>query len=117
MKIVEILVVGIVVLSIFGSFAQETPSNDKLDVLEYAAHDIIKIDSNSEFNPLHGVVGGTGTQEDPYIISGWEIDVGSDDNAIYIGNTTAYFIVENCYLHNSSDGGLEYILTMLKMEF
>jgi hypothetical protein len=32
---------------------------------------VIRIDGNDDFTEANGVVSGTGTEEDPYIISGW----------------------------------------------
>ena len=73
-----------------------------LSLKNYASHTVIRINGNSDFDSLHGVAGGSGTQDDPYIIAGWDIDAHGSGDAIYIGNTTAYFIIENCYLHNAS---------------
>ena len=40
---------------------------------------IIEISSNSEFNSSNGVVSGSGTDLDPYIIEGWNITTSSSD--------------------------------------
>ncbi|MCD6383611.1 MAG: right-handed parallel beta-helix repeat-containing protein, partial [Thermoplasmata archaeon] len=64
--------------------------------------------------PENGVRGGNGTEEDPYIIEGYHID-GSPlvptgtggyiekqyNYCIYVGNTTKYFIIRNCYLEGA----------------
>ena len=63
---------------------------------------VIRINGNSDFDSNHGVIGGSGTKSDPYVISGWNIDAHGGGSAIYIGNTTAYFIVENCILFNTT---------------
>ncbi len=47
---------------------------------------------------------GDGSEEDPYIIEGYEIDGSGHGYGIYIGNTTVHFVVRNCYLHNVSGG-------------
>ena len=60
----------------------------------------ILIQSNTEFDVAHGVTGGSGTASDPYVIGSWEID-SSSTNGIDIRNTTAYFVVENCYIHDN----------------
>ena len=65
-------------------------------------HTVIKINSNADFTPQNGVVGGSGTQADPWIIGWWDIDAQGGEYSIYIGNTTDYFVVEKCYLHNAT---------------
>ena len=79
-----------------------------VDESKYTPHAPIRINSNADFTSANGVVGGSGTKDDPYIISGWDIDAHGTKNAIYIGNTTAYFVVENCYLHNASSHSWPY---------
>ncbi|RLF54146.1 MAG: hypothetical protein DRN28_05885 [Thermoplasmata archaeon] len=80
----------------------------------YAEHDIICINGEDDFTPENGVTGGSGTNEDPYIIEGYSID-GSPivpngyggyielqfNYCIYIGNTTAHFVIRNCYLEGA----------------
>ena len=66
-------------------------------------HAPIYISDNSGFtspDPVNG--GGSGTAGDPYIIENWDISAGSA-NGIEIQNTTAYFIVRNCYVHDGGD--------------
>ncbi len=66
----------------------------------------IKIDSNADFTSDNGVIGGSGTPNDPYIIGWWDINANGTDYAIYIGNTTAFFVIRDCYVHNSSSYGI-----------
>ncbi len=73
-------------------------------------HAPIRINSNADFDEAHGVVNwatGDGTESNPWIIEGWDIDGTGHGYCIYIGNTTEYFIVRNCYLHEAS-GILEW---------
>ena len=74
------------------------------DVDGYTLHAQIKIDNNSDLAAQAS--SGSGSQGDPYVIEGWEIDAGGDDACIYIGNTTDHFILRNNYLHNSSSANL-----------
>ena len=101
---ISILLISIS-MSVVGANASSTYSSN------YTSRDVIRINGNAEFNPLHGVTGGSGTLDDPWIISGWEIDVhGNAQDAIYIGNTTDYFVIEKCYLHNTSSASSTYNL-------
>jgi len=88
-------VVGVNITS-FSIFA---PLGHKV---KYVERDPIRINGNNEFTSENGVIGGSGTPDDPYIIEGWKINGTGYGNCIYIGNTTAYFIIRNCYLHNAS---------------
>jgi nitrous oxidase accessory protein NosD len=45
---------------------------------------------------------GTGTNVDPYILENWEIDGYGYNYALYIGNTTEYFVVRNCTINGTS---------------
>ncbi|MEM3567314.1 MAG: hypothetical protein QXS83_01950 [Thermoplasmata archaeon] len=44
---------------------------------------------------------GNGTECNPYIIEGYEID-GNGSNAIWIENTSVHFIIRNCNLYNAT---------------
>ncbi len=57
-------------------------------------HDPIEIYDDSHFNSTNGVVSGTGTASDPYIIEGWLINV-TDKHGIYIRYTTKHFVIRN----------------------
>jgi len=59
----------------------------------------IFIQSNTDFTAENGVISGSGTADDPYIIEGWDISFNfSLSGNIIISNTTAYFIIRNCRL-------------------
>ncbi|MFO7992497.1 MAG: right-handed parallel beta-helix repeat-containing protein [Thermoplasmata archaeon] len=68
----------------------------------YTLHDRIVINGNGDYTPANGVTGGSGTEEDPYLIEGWEIDGGDvKEHLIDVQNTDAHFTIKNCYLHNT----------------
>ncbi|MCJ2556789.1 MAG: right-handed parallel beta-helix repeat-containing protein [Candidatus Thermoplasmatota archaeon] len=69
----------------------------------YTPHDPIEIDGNADFTAANGVVGGSGTPSDPYIIEGWEIDA-TTAKGINIRNTNAHFIIRNVYVHSGIHG-------------
>ncbi len=58
-------------------------------------HAPIVISSPADLTPENGVVGGTGTREDPYLISGWEIDVGNGIG-ITIRGISDYLVIKGC---------------------
>lgn len=60
----------------------------------------IYIEGNAGFTPENGVNGGgSGTAGDPYIIENWDIRA-ENAHGIEIRNTTAHFVIRNCYVHD-----------------
>lgn len=69
---------------------------------EYTPHARILIDGNDEFHAMAAQEGwaGNGSQQAPYVIAGYEIDLGKTaGGAVEVHNTDVYFIVRSCYLH------------------
>lgn len=79
--------------------------------VRYTTHDVIRINNDKEFAQIAQQEGwtGNGSQSNPYIISGYDIDAHGAGDAIYIGNTTVYFVVKDCYLHNASSHRIFYV--------
>ncbi len=71
-------------------------------VSAYTIHNPISIIGDVDFTPANGVTGGSGTESDPYIIEGWEIDA-TTAHGIMMQDTTAHFAIRDCYVH---DGGI-----------
>jgi parallel beta-helix repeat protein len=73
----------------------------------YTPHAPIYIDGNSDFANQSAIEGwaGDGSQSDPYIIEGYEIDA-STAHGIEIRNTSVYYVINDCYIH---DGGTSFI--------
>ena len=69
-----------------------------LALAQWVPHDPIYIYGNKDFTWENGVVGGSGTPDDPYIIEGWIIDTLGYDYGIYISNTTSHFVIRNCLI-------------------
>ncbi|UCG69970.1 MAG: right-handed parallel beta-helix repeat-containing protein, partial [Thermoplasmata archaeon] len=74
------------------------------NVSAYTPHNPIYIEGDDDFSDGDddGVINpsSAGTEGDPYIIAGWEINA-STANGIEIRNTTVYFIIRDCYVHGS----------------
>lgn len=67
-----------------------------------SVHVPILIEGDDEFTEENGVVDGIGTEDEPYVISGWAIDIegASYPNcAVRIANTTAAFVVTDVSVH------------------
>ncbi len=71
---------------------------------DWEARSSIRITGDGEFTEAQGVVSGSGTVDDPYVISGWKI--GSEDGpGILIKNTREYFVIENNLIENAGVRG------------
>ena len=73
------------------------------------AHAPILITSNADFASQASANGwpGNGTQENPYIIEGYEINVNGGTYCIWIENTNVWFVIRNCILWNATSGTSE----------
>ena len=75
----------------------EMPSSDAAYVIHspiLIRHDIADGDS--------GITGGTGTELDPYIIEGWQIE-HFDENCIDIQDSNKHYLIRNVYVRPSPD--------------
>ena len=96
--IISIIVVAIALVAVSSYFL--------LKGREEFTHDTIYIDGNEKFTATNGVVAGSGSVGDPYIIEKWDISA-ERENGIEIRNTTAHFIIRNCNIHGgSSNSGI-----------
>ncbi len=86
-RAIAILLIGLV--GLVGAAAERGP---------------IAILSDSDFTAQNGVIGGTGTAADPYLIVGWQIRVPSGTPyGIRIENTTAAFVIRGCRVSGAMD--------------
>lgn len=89
------LVVALPVLPLPAwSAEEEAPSSP------YTPRPPIRIRSNGEFTAENGVVQGSGTSHDPFVIRGWEIKAGRLDEGIYIRNVNAHYVIEGNKLYH-----------------
>ena len=90
--------------TVFASLSAAMAANPRPTTATYLPWGRIRINSNADFNPAHGVTGGAGTALNPWIIQNLNIDGTGYGYGIYVGNTTDYFIIRNCKLSNSTGG-------------
>ena len=82
---------------------RESPTAAK--TLALTDHDPILIDGNAGFTNESGVVWGSGTASDPYIIADWNISA-FPYNGIAILHSDVHFIIRNCHI---CDGSTVYV--------
>jgi parallel beta-helix repeat protein len=90
-------------------YAVSTGNHDRYPMMEpctseqseYAPHGPILIVGNSGFTPENGVISGSGTASDPYVIAGWDINA-STATGLEIRSTTAYYILRDMRIHSGT---------------
>ncbi len=78
----------------------------------FAARSPIMIEDDSELTLANGVMSGSGTASDPFVIEGWEIDASSSTIAgIAVSNITSYLLIRNVYVHSggATSFGIEVV--------
>jgi len=89
--------------------SEETPvlaNADATETLNDSQRGPISILGDTDFTTENGVVGGTGTQDDPYVIAGWEIVVPSGEYyGVRIENVTAEFVLRGLIIQNATEMG------------
>ncbi|MCX6094873.1 MAG: right-handed parallel beta-helix repeat-containing protein [Candidatus Bipolaricaulota bacterium] len=61
----------------------------------------IAILGEAEFTAENGVVSGSGTEADPYVITGWEISADGAKYAVKIENVTAHFVLRGLIIQSA----------------
>jgi len=102
MKVTYLACILLVIASVLY-LAQDVQGSER-----YNSHTPIRINGDNGFIPENGVTAGNGSELNPYIISDWDINGGGSGYGIYIGNTTAYFVIRNCYIHNAGGNSGDY---------
>ncbi len=95
------ILIALVVVAVAGVQSWKAYGN-----LPSRSHTPIFINGNEGFTLYNGVVAGTGTISDPYIIEGWEIDAHSP-NSMEIRNTDAYLVIRKMLIHSATIAGIK----------
>ena len=92
-----------------GNDAEETPvlaNAGATETVNDSQRGPISILGDTDFTTENGVVGGTGTQDDPYVVAGWEIVVPSGEYyGVRIENVTAQFALRGLIIQNATEMG------------
>ena len=79
---------------------------DATEIADDSKRGPISILGNADFTVENGVVGGTGTEDDPYVIARWEIVVPSGEfYGVRIENVTAHFALRGLIIQNAAEMG------------
>ncbi|UCE37379.1 MAG: right-handed parallel beta-helix repeat-containing protein [Thermoplasmata archaeon] len=85
-------------------------AQDLFPLALYPWYQDLRIDNDTDFADTAAFFGwiGDGSSSNPYIIEGLTIDAGGLGYGIYIGNTTANFIIRNCSIENSNGNSNQF---------
>jgi parallel beta-helix repeat protein len=76
--------------------------------LWWGTREPIYIYGNDDFTIENGVMSGSGTADDPYVIEGWRVDSPKADYGIYVDHTTAYFVIRDCVIERTRLAGIYF---------
>ena len=76
---------------------------------ELVVHSPIEIGADAGFTAENGVVAGTGTSNDPYLITGWSIDATDVPFGIHIEGTTKAFTIEACAVFGATSTAINLV--------
>ncbi|MHC1710496.1 MAG: NosD domain-containing protein [Methanomassiliicoccales archaeon] len=84
-----------------------TSANSSVTLMEglvTTSHPTIAVYNDTQLSELIASNGwsGNGTEGNPYVIEGLDIDARGGTNAIFIGSTAQHLIIRGCYLHNTT---------------
>lgn len=84
-----------------GNRTVQDIAEETIDSLPRELHPPIVVVGDDGFqSPTSGVVAGSGTEEDPYVIAGWEI-VPTGTAGISLLNTTAHVVIRDNHVHDA----------------
>jgi len=69
----------------------------------------IEILGDAGFTAENGVIAGTGTSDDPYLVMGWSIDATEVPFGIHVEGTTKAFTIEACRVFGASSTAINLI--------
>jgi parallel beta-helix repeat protein len=72
-------------------------------------HSPIEILGDAGFTVENGIVAGTGTNEDPYLIMGWSIDATGTSFGVHVEGTTKAFAIEECRVLGASSTAIDLV--------
>lgn len=98
-KILPVVHIIFLIIAILSGIFYVNTKADLIDEDALVSHDPIFIEGNDNFTSSNGVVSGSGSAEDPYIIENWDINA-QNAHGIEIRDTHAYFIIRNCWVHD-----------------
>ncbi|MEM4293549.1 MAG: NosD domain-containing protein, partial [Thermoplasmata archaeon] len=98
------LLLGTFCVIVWHGASASSPRTREIVKTEGTPHAPIYINGNGNFTSANGVIAGSGTPEDPYIIEGYSINEESAQFCIWVENSDVHFIIRNCVLKGAEVG-------------
>jgi len=76
--------------------------------LWWGTREPIYIYGDDEFTYSNGVMSGSGTVADPYVIEGWNISPANADYGVYVDHTTSHFVIRDCVIGGARIAGVYF---------
>ncbi len=76
--------------------------------LWWGTHEPIYIFGDEDFTYSNGVMSGSGTSADPYIIEGWSMSPVGADYGVYVDHTTSFFVIRDCVIEGARIAGVYF---------
>jgi parallel beta-helix repeat protein len=111
-SVVALVIVGMLMIT-YAPAQIGSSAASHATILTPSSH--ILIVGNANFTSANGVVSGNGTSINPYVIEGLSIEFESGDG-ISIRKTSAYFVIRDVAVRNSSNGIIFYNVTNGRIE-
>lgn len=93
-------IVPVLVIIFLSFLPSSTAANGNENAVHPIDHKPIRIDGIGDLNSTHGVVSGSGTIDDPYIIENWLFNC-TLEAGIEIENSSAHITISSCILYGS----------------
>jgi parallel beta-helix repeat protein len=104
--VIASFILAVVLSATFAAAGQARASDmdASATALELVPRDKIIIMADEDFTTENGVVSGSGSSGDPYIIEGWEIVFNNSSTCITVLETSRHFIIRDVHLVGAMTG-------------
>ncbi len=91
-------IVALLITPIPNSVISTCEAVDLIASADYTVRERIIILGDDDFTEENGVVSGTGSSDDPYIIEGWEIVFNNSSTCITVIETDKHFVIRGVHM-------------------
>lgn len=95
-------VLGVALIAITLYYPDCNVDSTSIRLLSFSDRPPITINGESDLTVSNGVSKGNGTEHNPYVIEGYEIDAAGNEAAIHVKNTSSFLVIRNCSLQNGN---------------
>lgn len=93
-----VFVAVLVLTAVLPSASEGSSGETECSTLALVPRGSISIFEESDFTAENGVVSGSGSSSDPYIIEGWELRFNNSGTGVTVVDSDKYFVVRNVHI-------------------